>query len=80
MIKIKKATTITATFNTDDGQQVAYFNASVSDTGTNISMGISNQELYEANKAAVRADKAEFDKYVYAVEDEETAVTETKKK
>lgn len=74
MIKIDKSTTINATFNTDDGQQVAYFSASVSDgVVTNMNMNISNQALYEANKAAARADKAEFDKYVYGVEDEESA-------
>ena len=71
MIEITKSTSINATFKTDDGQQVAYFSASVSkETGSNISMNISNQVLYEANKEAVRTAKVEFDKYVYAVEDE----------
>lgn len=75
MLEINKSTTINATFNADNGKQIAYFSASVSGTGNgnNISMTIYDQDLYEVNKEAVRADKAEFDKYVYAIEDEETA-------
>lgn len=75
MLEINKSTTINATFNADNGKQIAYFSASVSGTGNgnNISMTIYDQDLYEANKEAVRDAKAEFDKYVYGVEDEETA-------
>lgn len=45
-------------------------------TGANINETITNQELYNANKAQVRADIAEFKKKVYEVEDELTKVTE----
>ncbi|MCZ9310599.1 hypothetical protein PAF15_01230 [Weissella koreensis] len=75
MLEITKSTTMNANFNSDDGKQIAYFSASVSGTGNgnNLSMTIYDQELYDANKEAVRAAKVEFDKYVYGVEDEESA-------
>ena len=62
-----------------DGVQVAYMSASISTdggTGANVNKTITNQELYNANKVAVRADIAEFENKVYEVEEELTKVTE----
>ncbi|MBZ6004102.1 hypothetical protein KII95_08780 [Leuconostoc gelidum subsp. aenigmaticum] len=73
---ITKSVTINATSTTveKDGAVptvIAYFNANVSDIGTTNNMNIQNQALYDANKAQVRKDKADFDNAVYAVEDEQ---------
>jgi len=70
---INKSVSITATSVTSDGKAIAYFNANVSDSGTTSNVNIQNQDLYEANKAQVRKDKADFDTAVYAVEDEQEA-------
>ena len=55
-----------------DGVQVAYMNATISDEGGsgNISKGINNQALYNANRAEVRRDMAAFEDEVYRIEDE----------
>jgi len=76
---ITKSVAINATSTTveTDGVAptiIAYFNANVSDTGTTNNMNIQNQALYDANKAQVRKDKADFDNAVYAVEDEQASV------
>lgn len=71
---ITKSVAINATSLTESGEQIAYFNANVSDTGTTNNMNIQNQALYDANKAQVRKDKADFDNAVYAVEDEQASV------
>ena len=68
---ITKSVSITATSVTESGQAIAYFSANVSNSGTSSNMAVQNQELYEANKAQVRKDKAEFDNAVYDVEDEQ---------
>ncbi|CUW06515.1 hypothetical protein [Leuconostoc gasicomitatum] len=68
---ITKSVAINANSLTESGEQIAYFNANVSDTGTTNNMNIQNQALYDANKAQVRKDKADFDNAVYAVEDEQ---------
>lgn len=73
-MKIAKSIAINATSLTESGEQIAYFNANVSDTGTTNNMNIQNQALYDANKAQVRKDKADFDNAVYAVEDEQASV------
>lgn len=54
-----------------DGVQVAYMSASISTDGNNanINKGITNQDLYNANKREVRADFTEFENKVYEVED-----------
>ena len=62
-----------------DGVQVAYMSASISTdggNGANVNETITNQEVYNANKAQVRADIAEFKNKVYEMEDELTKVTE----
>lgn len=56
-----------------DGVQVAYMSATISSdggAGANVNKTITNQEVYNANKATVRADIAEFESKVYEVEDE----------
>ncbi|NYS22716.1 hypothetical protein HFP47_06760 [Leuconostoc sp. DB-1] len=70
---INKSVSITAISQTADGQAIAYFSANVSDSGTSSNMTIQNQDLYEANKKQVRADKADFDNAVYDVEDEQAS-------
>lgn len=57
--------------STINGEQVAYFNAQIPQgTGNStFNRDITNQELYGANKTAVRADESEFQSKVYAVED-----------
>lgn len=54
-----------------NGQVVAYMNASISTDGksANVNKSITNQELYNANKAEVRNDFSEFESRVYEVED-----------
>lgn len=78
---INKSVSINATSQTTSGQAIAYFSANVSDSGTSSNMTIQNQDLYEANKKQVRADKADFDNAVYDVEDAQaeanTATTDT---
>lgn len=66
---ITKTVSLAANSTTSDGQTLASFNASVSPAGTNSSMSIMDQQLYDANKELVRSDKAQFDKEVFAVED-----------
>lgn len=56
----------------EDGteQIVAYFNATIrADDTAQINMSISNAELYEANKAAVRSDYTAFQTEVYEAQD-----------
>lgn len=55
-----------------DGQTVVYLSASISTENlgnTSVSQSIQNQELYAANKAACRADIAEFQNAVFDEED-----------
>lgn len=77
-MKINKSVSITATSVTEDNQVIAYFSANVSDSGTTSNMNIQNQDLYEANKTKVRAEKTEFDNAIYEVEDaqDNTAITD----
>lgn len=72
MLRANKNITLNGTSEID-GQVVVYMSASISTDGStnaNINKSIANQELYAANKVAVRADMAEFEKEVYKVEDE----------
>lgn len=57
---------------TVDGKEVvvATMTASISDNGTNIAKYIQDETVYKANKSEVRADIAEFQDYVYELEDE----------
>ena len=70
MLKINKTINLNATSEIN-GQVVAYMNASISTDGNsaNINKGITNQDLYNENKAEVRADFSEFENEVYKVED-----------
>ena len=69
-LKITQTTTITGTSEID-GQQVAYFSASIPQGEGNsaISRNITNQVLYDSNRTAVHADETEFQGKVYAIED-----------
>ena len=69
-LKITQTVTITGTSEID-GQQAAYFSAQVPQGVGNstISRNITNQVLYDSNRTAVRADEAEFQSKVYAIED-----------
>ena len=72
MLKVNKNITLTGTSEIE-GQQVAYMSASLSTDGNgnaNVSRTITNQELYNANKVAVRKDMNDFELEVYKVEDE----------
>ena len=78
MLEVNKNITLTG-ISKIDGVQVAYMSASISTdggNGANVNETITNQEVYNANKAQVRADIAEFKKKVYEMEDELTKVTE----
>ena len=70
MLKINTTINLNGTSEIN-GQVVAYMSASISTDGqsANINKGITNQDLYNANKASVRADFAEFENEVYKVED-----------
>ena len=69
-LKITQTVTITGASEID-GQQAAYFSAQVPQGVGNstISRNITDQVLYESNRTAVRADEAEFQGKVYAIED-----------
>ena len=69
-LKTQQTVTITGTSEID-GQQAAYFSAQVPQGVGNstISRNITNQVLYDANRTEVRADEAEFQGKVYAIED-----------
>ena len=69
-LTITQTVTITGTSEID-GQEVAYFSAQIPQGVGNstISRNITNQTLYDANRKIVRADEAEFQSKVYAIED-----------
>ena len=69
-LTITQTVTITGTSEID-GQQAAYFSASIpqSEGNSTISRSITNQVLYDSNRTAVRADEAKFQSKVYAIED-----------
>jgi len=78
MLEVKQNITLNGVSKID-GVQAAYMSATISNdggSGANVNETITNQELYNANKAQVRADIAEFKNKVYEVEDELTKVTE----
>lgn len=78
MLEVKQNITLTGVSKID-GVQVVYMSATISSdggAGANVNETITNQEVYNANKAQVRADIAEFKSKVYEVEDELTKVTE----
>ncbi|WP_433322442.1 hypothetical protein ACRHK7_01080 [Weissella tructae] len=69
MLKITRSTTVDGTSVMEDDSIVATFYGNITGDGTNMSMNVINQELYDANKKQVRADKREFDDFVYDLED-----------
>lgn len=72
MLKINKNINLNGTSEIN-GVQVAYMPATISTDGGNngnINKSITNKELYNENKVAVRADMSEFEDEVYKVEDE----------
>lgn len=71
MLKTNKTININGTSELD-GVQVVYMSASISTDGNNanINKNITNQDLYNANKVAVRKDMSDFEDVVYATEDE----------
>lgn len=78
MLNVSKNITLSGT-SVIEGVQVAYMSASISTdggNGANVNKTITNQEVYNANKVAVRADIAEFGNKVYEIEDELSKVTE----
>ena len=68
--KTKQTVTVNGTSEIE-GQQAAYFSAQVPQGVGNsaISRNITNQALYDSNRKVVRADEAEFQGKVYAIED-----------
>ena len=71
MLKINKTINLSATSEIE-GQPVVYMNASIStdgNTNANINKNVTNKELYDANKEAVREDMKQFETEVYKVED-----------
>lgn len=70
-LKITKSTSLQGQ-SVVDGQTVIYLSASISTENlgnSTVSQSIQNQELYAANKAACRADIAEFQNAVFEEED-----------
>ena len=69
-LKTQQTVTLTGTSEIE-GQQVAYFIAQIpQEAGSStISRSVTNQALYDANRKQVRADEAEFQSKVYAIED-----------
>ena len=72
MLKTNKNITLNGV-SVIDGIQVVYMNATISTdggNGANVNKTIANQDAYNANKVQARADIAEFEQQVYAIEDE----------
>jgi hypothetical protein len=78
MLEINKNITLSGVSKIE-GIQVAYMSATISTdggNGANVNKTITNQDIYNDNKVAVRADIAEFETKVYEVEDELSKVEE----
>ena len=75
-INIKESVTVTGAVEIENVQVVHLSSNIVSDgsDATTFSQSILNADLYNANKAQCRADIAEFQTYVYGVEDRISAV------
>lgn len=72
MLKTNKSITLVGQ-SVVEGQQVVYMSATISTDGGNsgtVTRSIQNKELYNANRVEVRADMDNFDKELYAIEDE----------
>lgn len=76
MLKTTRQITLTGN-SMINNQSVVNLTATIpSDTGVgNINQYVQNASLYEANKAQVRSDIAEFTALVYEIEDEVAAET-----
>lgn len=73
MLETTKTTTINGTSRTNDNEVVATMYYTIGKSGTvSNNMNIVNKELYEANKAAVRADIDNFTALCRTEEDAET--------
>ena len=75
-INIKESVTVTGAVEIEN-VQVVYLSSNIVSDGsdaTTFSQSILNADLYSANKAQCRADIAEFQTYVYDVEDRISAV------
>mgnify|MGYP003486260103 FL=1 len=75
-LNIKESVTVTGAVVIEN-VQVVYLSSNIVSDGsdaTTFSQSILNADLYNANKAQCRADIAEFQKYVYGVEDRISAV------
>lgn len=75
-INIKESVTVTGAVEIEN-VQVVYLSSNIVSDGsdaTTFSQSILNADLYNANKAQCRADIAEFQTYVYDVEDRISAV------
>lgn len=71
MLKTSKSITVTGQ-SFINGIQVAYMQATINTDGTSngsITKNITNQELYNKNKAEVRVDMDAFEEEVYEIED-----------
>lgn len=71
MLEVNKNITLSGESKID-GVQVVYMSATIStdNNNSNMNKSITNQELYNANRTAVRADMAKFEEEVYKIEDE----------
>ena len=75
-LNIKESVTVTGAVEIEN-VQVVYLSSNIVSDGsdaTTFSQSILNADLYSANKAQCRADIAEFQTYVYDVEDRISAV------
>ena len=75
-INIKESVTVTGAVEIEN-VQVVYLSSNIVSDGsdaTTFSQSILNADLYNVNKAQCRADIAEFQTYVYDVEDRISAV------
>ena len=75
-LNIKESVTVTGAVEIEN-VQVVYLSSNIVSDGsdaTAFSQSILNADLYNANKAQCRADIAEFQTYVYDVEDRISAV------
>ena len=78
MLETKRSITLTGEIKVKDSDRtVVYLNATVAENGDgdNISQNFQDSKLYEANKATVRQEIAEFTEQFYAAQDARAAET-----
>lgn len=79
MLKLDKNITLNGA-SLVNGVQVAWMSATINSdggAGANVNKTITNQEIYNSNKAEVRADIAKFEEQVYKLEDELLSTSST---